>query len=192
MMLEEERLNFDALPERRKLFIKHYLECRNGAEAARLAGFKASNANVQAYRILSDPQIKQYIEERAEYSYDDWLAQVKNVQLTNKDNWQASIKSLELYGKAKGWLRDNQITFNQLSVTSDDISKLRKSLQRNNLQSIEHTVYPQDTNRCEQAVDSVCVEGVGVERVGEPPATPSDKHTTPNQTAQQNNEIKDS
>ena len=127
--MEQEKLDFDSLPERRKLFIKHYLECRSGSEAARRAGFKATNANVQAYRILQNPAIKAYIDSKMSWDYDEWLSKVRGVYNDfGSDNWQAAIKALELAGKASGFIKENQVTVNQLSIGEADIDRMRQGI----------------------------------------------------------------
>ena len=51
-----------ALTKRRKLFIEEYLECWNGTEAARRAGY--AHPGVQACRLLKDARIQQAINDR--------------------------------------------------------------------------------------------------------------------------------
>lgn len=55
-----------ALTLKQKLFIEHYLETRNGVEAARRAGYKGEYAvlGVQAFENLKNPKIQTEIERR--------------------------------------------------------------------------------------------------------------------------------
>jgi hypothetical protein len=49
--------------DRQALFIEHYLQCRNGAEAARRAGYK-TKSNVKAAQLLAKDSIRAVIAER--------------------------------------------------------------------------------------------------------------------------------
>lgn len=51
-----------ALTKRRRLFIEEYLECWNGSEAARRAGY--AHAGVQACRLLKNAKIQEAINDR--------------------------------------------------------------------------------------------------------------------------------
>ncbi len=52
----------DGLTAKQRLFIDSYVECTNGANAARLAGYSVANARQIAYRLLQRPLIAQAIE----------------------------------------------------------------------------------------------------------------------------------
>jgi len=179
MMTEEKAFDIQTLPERQRLFIKHYLVTKNASEACRLSGYSKRNAADTGHRLLSDPKIRRYIDEKSDWSFEEWCEKVKGVYLQHGDNWQASLKSLELYGKGKGFCRDATVNINQLSVSQDDILRLRKSLQSKGLSQI-------DTTNSIESKEVVLDMGGGVERVGEPPATPLDMHSTPPQNAQEN------
>lgn len=53
-----------ALEPKREAFVTEYLKCRNGAEAARRAGYSASTARVQASRLLTNANIAEEIARR--------------------------------------------------------------------------------------------------------------------------------
>lgn len=184
MMTEEKVFNANDLSDRTKAFIRHYLVTKNGAESARLAGYSPKSARIQASKLLADPNIRKLIDAQSDWSFEEWAEKVKGVYLKHPDNWQASLKALELYGKGKGFCRDATVNINQLSVSGDDIMRLRKSLQDKGLQ-LEHT-----TNSIESKDIVLDIGGV-VGSVEEPPATPLDMHTTPNQNAQQNKQSED-
>lgn len=179
--IAEKSFDIQGLPERQRLFIKHYLVTKNASEACRLSGYSKRNAADTGHRLLNDPKIRRYIDEKSDWTFEEWCEKVKGVYLQHGDNWQASLKSLELYGKGKGFCRDSTVNINQLSVSQDDILRLRKSLAGKGLQ-LEHTA-----NSIESKEVVLDIGGV-VERVGEPPATPLDMHTTTPQNAQQNKE----
>lgn len=179
-----ENLEYDRLSDKAKSFIKHYLITKNGAKSARLAGYSAKSSDSKASQLLADVRIRKYIDERSDWTFEEWAEKVKGVYLKHPDNWQASLKALELYGKGKGFCRDATVNINQLSVSGDDILRLRKSLQDKGLQ-LEHTTNSVASN--EAVLD---IGGVG-QKVEEPPATPLDRHTTPPQNAQQNKQSED-
>ena len=64
-----------------------------------------------------------------DWEFEDWCIAVKGI-FHNEKGWQAQVRSLELYGKAKGWLKEQQITTNFLQIGNDDIEKLRQSLRK--------------------------------------------------------------
>lgn len=190
---EKQSLDIKSLPERQRLFIKYYLATKNASEACRLSGYSKRNAADTGHRLLNDPKIRRYIEEKSDWTFEEWCDKVKGVYLQHGDNWQASLKSLELYGKGKGFCRDSGITINQLSVSQDDIVRLRKTLQSKGLQLDQQPVDSLSVS-CEQVssasvspVDNLCKDGGG-QGAGGPPATPLDGHTTTPKNAQENKE----
>lgn len=50
------------LTDKQQAFIDHYLVCLNGAEAARRAGYAASGARQEAYRLLTNADIRAAID----------------------------------------------------------------------------------------------------------------------------------
>lgn len=90
---------------RQQAFIRYYSKCRNGAEAARQAGYAMGSAHVIASRLLSNANIAAACDRSAAWEFDQWCDAVKGI-FHNENSWQAQMKSLELYGKAKGWLRE--------------------------------------------------------------------------------------
>ena len=55
-----------ALTNKQQAFINEYLQCWNGAEAARRAGYSERTAGKQAWQMLQLPAVKTEIEERLE------------------------------------------------------------------------------------------------------------------------------
>jgi len=52
----------DDLTDKQQAFVQHYLDCLNGAEAARRAGYGAAGARVEAHRLLTKPNIRAAID----------------------------------------------------------------------------------------------------------------------------------
>jgi phage terminase small subunit len=52
------------LTDKQRLFVDHYVNCLNGAEAARLAGYAAVGARQEAYRLLTNADIRAEIDAR--------------------------------------------------------------------------------------------------------------------------------
>lgn len=52
------------LTDKQRAFIEHYLVCLNGAEAARRAGYAASGARQEAYRLLTNADIRAELDAR--------------------------------------------------------------------------------------------------------------------------------
>lgn len=52
----------DALTDKQRAFVSHYVACLNGAKAARLAGYAASGARQEAHRLLTNADIRAAID----------------------------------------------------------------------------------------------------------------------------------
>lgn len=109
---------------RQKAFIQHYSMCRNGSESARLAGYSVPSANRIASRLLANVHIREAVNRQLDWSFEEWCTSVKGI-FHNEDQWQAKVKSLELYGKAKGWLREQA----QTDTASGILDKITKMMQ---------------------------------------------------------------
>lgn len=115
------------LTTRQLAFIKAYSVCKQGAEAARQAGYAPDSAHVTASKLLSNPNIQALINRAMDYDFDSWCREVKNI-IHDEPTWQAKFKGLELYGKARGWLRENVVNNNILALGSEDLCRIRNSL----------------------------------------------------------------
>ena len=126
---QEERTitDLNQLNPKQKAFVRAYAVCRNGSEAARQAGYSTHSAGVIANRLLNKAHIRALIERQEEYSFETWCRAVKGI-IHDENAWQAKLKGLELYGKAKGWLRESLITNNILGINQDDLVKIRQSI----------------------------------------------------------------
>jgi len=110
---------------RQKAFIKAYAVCRNGSEAARLAGYSVPSANRIATRLLSNVRIREAADREMGWEFEDWCKSVKGI-FHDEKQWQAKVRSLELYGKAKGWLRDSlEVGVNIVQLALDDVRQSR-------------------------------------------------------------------
>lgn len=101
-----------ALPPKQKLFVQEYLKDKNGARAARAAGYSKRSAREQAVRLLSNASIKELVEagmakqlEKAEASAERTVKEIADLayQKLNKLEMKRfsgnKIKALELLGK---------------------------------------------------------------------------------------------
>lgn len=61
--------------ERRRRFIDAYIQCGNGAEAARRAGYSAKSANVTGAKLLADADIRAEINLRLDELHNQRTAQ---------------------------------------------------------------------------------------------------------------------
>lgn len=60
-----EPTGFGALDPRERVFVREYLACGNGAEAARRAGYSEVGAKQQASAMLSRPDVRRVLDEAA-------------------------------------------------------------------------------------------------------------------------------
>ncbi len=98
---------YDQLTVRQRLFIDHWLECRNGSEAARRAGYSKASACAIATENLRKPTVKQAIAERIkEIGLDSRLtperikASIANLAYDETLKPDTRLKALELAGRA--------------------------------------------------------------------------------------------
>ena len=63
----------EVLTERQRSFIHHYLICRNGAKAARLAGYAIESANVEGSRLLANANISKIVSDHAKETEKKFL-----------------------------------------------------------------------------------------------------------------------
>ena len=137
-------------------FIKAYSVCKQGAESARQAGYAPDSAHVTASKLLSNPNIQALINRAMDYDFDTWCREVKNI-IHDEPTWQAKFKGLELYGKARGWLRENVVNNNILALGSEDLCRIRNSLKSHfGLSDIQPV---QAIEQSSQVIDSTAVTG---------------------------------
>lgn len=89
-------------------FIKYFAKSGNITQSAMQAGFSPHNPNsarVTGSRLLRNPLVIERIQLEREWEFDSWCKQVKGI-FHNNNAWQAQLKALELYARAKNWLRE--------------------------------------------------------------------------------------
>ncbi len=112
---------------KREAFAHHYVTTRNGAEAARLAGYSESGARQEANRLLTNVDVRAEIErlqrERWEAEKLDREYVLKRLQeLAETAKSESSrIRALELLGKSLGMFRE-QVE----EHTTHDVSHLQE------------------------------------------------------------------
>ncbi len=92
-----------ALTRKRKAFVNYYIQCWNGAEAARKAGYSERSARFTANKLLRNPQIKAEIEKRIkelQMTADECL------MLLAEQARSGNVRALELIGKVHGLFTD--------------------------------------------------------------------------------------
>lgn len=99
-----------ALSEQRELFCQNYVLTRNGADAARRAGYAEKHAQNQAYRLMQDEAVKARIEELStEMSTDlDVISEIEHQYTAAKaqGKGQVGLKALELLSRVRGSVAD--------------------------------------------------------------------------------------
>ena len=111
---EQESADGAEAPERRltarqERFIVEYLECQNGAEAARRAGYSEHTARQMANENLTKPYIKEAIQRKRNEIMSGtedkvaWLVERLTGEAINDENGEATrVRALEILGKVYG------------------------------------------------------------------------------------------
>ncbi len=104
------------MTQKKRNFIEAYLECGNGAEAARRAGYSEKDAKGAAYRLLNNDQpVMEAIEarraavrDRTDFTMDTLMAEFdEGRKLADKTgNASALVRASEMKGKASGLILD--------------------------------------------------------------------------------------
>lgn len=97
------------LTARQERFIVEYLECQNGAEAARRAGYSEHTARQMANENLSKPYIKDAIQRKRDEIMSGtedkvaWLVERLTAEAIDDENGEATrVRALEVLGKVFG------------------------------------------------------------------------------------------
>ena len=97
------------LTARQERFIVEYLECQNGAEAARRAGYSEHTARQMANENLSKPYIAEAIQRKRDEIMSGtedkvaWLVERLTAEATDDENGEATrVRALEVLGKVFG------------------------------------------------------------------------------------------
>lgn len=67
------------LNERQKRFAEAYLETANASEAARRAGYSAKSAKIQGCQLLTNPNVRAYVDERLKTDHEGRVAKANEV-----------------------------------------------------------------------------------------------------------------
>tara|TARA_R110000744_G_scaffold46911_5_gene103550 strand:+ start:19349 stop:19750 length:402 start_codon:yes stop_codon:yes gene_type:complete len=99
-----------ALSDQRELFCQAYTLTKNGADAARRAGYAEKHANNQAHRLLQYEDVKARIEELStEMTTDlDVITEIEHQYTAAKAQGQGQVglKALELLSRVRGNVDD--------------------------------------------------------------------------------------
>ena len=94
------------LTARQERFIVEYLECQNGAEAARRAGYSEHTARQMANENLSKPYIAEAIQRKRDEIMSGtedkvaWLVERLTAEATDDENGEATrVSALEVLGQ---------------------------------------------------------------------------------------------
>lgn len=131
------------LTRKKKLFRELYIKTKNGSEAARQAGYSAKNVNRCASRLLSDVDIKPYIERRFKeiekeflVTQENWLEKTyKNFKEAKKESVQAHYWEMIL--KGIGALKEQPTQ--AITIFQDIESKAKEVLRQRELKESEGT-----------------------------------------------------
>lgn len=134
-MIQDQDL--EKLTDKQRAFIEAYTSQsgnRNITKSAIIAGFSKHTANAIGSRLLRRPDIRAIVDSRLNLTYEVWRQEGIDAYRTLDLKSPVRAKYWELTGKSAGWLKDNEVTINHLTVSQDDILKLRNSLQSKGLQ----------------------------------------------------------
>lgn len=107
------------LTDKQQLFVYHYVNSMNGAEAVRKAGYKCKSEHHESNmsnELRNHPVIAAFIEEEMEKKRRksevtaEYILQklIKIVEETESSSPQSALRGLELMGKAIGLYKDRQ------------------------------------------------------------------------------------
>lgn len=125
------------LRPRQARFVKEYLICGEGAEAARRAGYTASDSKNRAYKLSKLPKVAAAIElgrgDIARNAQYDTNAAMKELDeaiafAKSRDNAMAYAKCIELKAKLCGLMIDRLMVTETPSITGAIIDAKRRTL----------------------------------------------------------------
>lgn len=97
------------LSDRQKAFIDNYVKTLNATQAALSAGYAESGARVQGYRMLTNPYIREKIDEALEQRSEECkidtnliIGSLKDIALNQFILPKDRVKALDLLGRYKG------------------------------------------------------------------------------------------
>lgn len=94
---------------KQKSFCEHYAATGNGSESVRRAGYAPDNADVEAARLLANPNIQEYLSTLTQAATDSRIADAIERQIfwssviRNADEkMEVRLKASEILGKVQG------------------------------------------------------------------------------------------
>lgn len=129
-------------------FVENYAQSGNGAESARLAGYSATVAKVQAHENLTKPNVKSALaEKRAEISAENadkrefFISHLETLAKTAQKEAD-QLRAVEMLMKAQGWNAPDKQEISQYASTfladldmsqEDPAANLENTLKNNDL-----------------------------------------------------------
>ena len=101
--------------DRREEFVQHYLACRNGAEAARRAGYARDVAKQEAWRLLRDPEVRRQVKEAHEHLAMTAEEALSSLGEIARGEWSPYIQTPEM-----GLVGANRIAWIDLAQMAED------------------------------------------------------------------------
>jgi phage terminase small subunit len=123
------------LTEKQKRFADYYIETGNATESYKRAGYSASNDNiagVESHKLLKNPKVFQYIEERNKQLESDRIASMEevkrfwtNTMRNEESDLKDRLKASEYIAKTNAaFIEKQQITGEMTQTINTDLSKL--------------------------------------------------------------------
>lgn len=108
----KEMKNRMQLPPKRKAFADYYMQTGNASESYKMAGYCIKNNNVagvEGNRLLNNPKVQAYIQEKSKPISEKRIADMRQVQefwtdviMDEDENMQNRLKASELIAKVQG------------------------------------------------------------------------------------------
>ena len=107
----------------------------NGARSARFAGYKDTNAACIAHELTHNPIIANEIakreQEQWDWNFDRWTQEVLKSSAECDGKHSNRPRYLELIGKSKGFIKENQTNNNLYILNADDLNSMRERIAGN-------------------------------------------------------------
>ena len=112
------------LNDKQERFAQSYALHSNATEAAKAAGYSASSAYNQGYRLLQNSEVKQRIEdlEKENFTTVDVVAELEDLVASGNDT--TKLKALDQLAKVRGNAPDAQQDKDKAGLHADIISAL--------------------------------------------------------------------
>lgn len=126
----------DSLTPKQRRFLSAYIISGNATESAKEAGYEHASAHVTGCRLLSNAKIKNRLEEI--FKEEANISKAEFIKICHREFESSEGKSdrarfLDLAGRALGYLKNNEVSVQQVSVINQDDLKQLQSSRRNTL-----------------------------------------------------------